>query len=212
VLGQIVQAPGHVAQAHRLLAHAADVARLEVKGARVALRRKHRHSRLAREIVLPLVGGSDAHALTTTGLGYTLFPGAIRACQTGWGGQYWSIDQYTIAALIERAQSDAIVCTHFLALGVPMIIPTSQLVGQERWNAAQRSISTVADVTLLIACFRPQPQKVRVNHIIDSQSDRMAYLISQLACGRLAATGAYNQGEGQYGSTSLQCWASHYPE
>jgi hypothetical protein len=51
---------------------------------------------------LPLVGGSDAHALTTTGLGYTLFPGtgandlyrAIQAGQTGWGGQYWTLGQY----------------------------------------------------------------------------------------------------------------------
>jgi predicted metal-dependent phosphoesterase TrpH len=59
--------------------------------------------RAATRMGLPLVGGSDAHALVTTGLGYTLFPGAgandlyraIRAGQTGWGGQYWSIGQYT---------------------------------------------------------------------------------------------------------------------
>jgi len=59
--------------------------------------------RAATHMGLPLVGGSDAHALATSGLGYTLFPGAgtddlyraIRAGQTGWGGQYWHIGQYT---------------------------------------------------------------------------------------------------------------------
>ena len=51
---------------------------------------------------LPVVGGSDAHTLATTGLGYTLFPGAgagdlyraIRAGQVGWGGRYWGAGQY----------------------------------------------------------------------------------------------------------------------
>jgi predicted metal-dependent phosphoesterase TrpH len=58
--------------------------------------------RAATRMGLPLVGGSDAHALATTGLGYTLFPGtgandlyrAIQAGQTGWGGQYWTFGQY----------------------------------------------------------------------------------------------------------------------
>ena len=58
--------------------------------------------RAAARMGLPLVGGSDAHALATAGLGYTRFPGAgandlyraIQAGQTDWGGQYWSIGQY----------------------------------------------------------------------------------------------------------------------
>ncbi len=58
--------------------------------------------RAAARMGLPLVGGSDAHALATTGLGYTLFPGtsandlyrAIQADQTGWGGHYWTFGQY----------------------------------------------------------------------------------------------------------------------
>jgi predicted metal-dependent phosphoesterase TrpH len=58
--------------------------------------------RAATRMGLPLVGGSDAHALAATGLGYTLFPGtsatdlyrAIQAGQTGWGGQYWTLGQY----------------------------------------------------------------------------------------------------------------------
>lgn len=58
--------------------------------------------RAATRLWLPLVGGSDTHALATTGLGYTLFPApaqtistALQAGQTGWGGQYWPIGQYT---------------------------------------------------------------------------------------------------------------------
>jgi predicted metal-dependent phosphoesterase TrpH len=69
---------------------------------------------VATRMRLPLVGGSDAHALATTGLGYTLFPGtsandlyrAIQAQQTGWGGQYWRIGQYTeIAYRLVREHS-----------------------------------------------------------------------------------------------------------
>jgi len=56
----------------------------------------------ATQMGLPLVGGSDAHALAPTGLGYTLFPGtgandlyrAIHAGQTGCGGQYWTLSHY----------------------------------------------------------------------------------------------------------------------
>jgi predicted metal-dependent phosphoesterase TrpH len=58
--------------------------------------------RAAAAIGLPAIGGSDAHTLATTGLGYTLFPGAgasdlyraIRAGQAGWGGRYWGPGQY----------------------------------------------------------------------------------------------------------------------
>jgi predicted metal-dependent phosphoesterase TrpH len=58
--------------------------------------------RAAAAMGLPAVGGSDAHTLATTGLGYTLFPGAsaddlyraIRASQVGWGGSYWGPGQY----------------------------------------------------------------------------------------------------------------------
>jgi predicted metal-dependent phosphoesterase TrpH len=58
--------------------------------------------RAAAAMGLPAVGGSDAHTLATTGLGYTMFPGtgaddlyrAIRAGQVGWGGSYWGPGQY----------------------------------------------------------------------------------------------------------------------
>jgi hypothetical protein len=58
--------------------------------------------RAAATLGLPVVGGSDAHTLATTGLGYTLFPGssandlyrAIKAGKVGWGGRYWSPGQY----------------------------------------------------------------------------------------------------------------------
>jgi predicted metal-dependent phosphoesterase TrpH len=58
--------------------------------------------RAAAALRLPVVGGSDAHTLATTGLGYTLFPGAgandlYRAIQMGqvsWAGSYWGLSQY----------------------------------------------------------------------------------------------------------------------
>jgi predicted metal-dependent phosphoesterase TrpH len=58
--------------------------------------------RAAAGLGLPAIGSSDAHTLATTGLGYTLFPGAgandlyraIRAGQVGWGGRYWGPSQY----------------------------------------------------------------------------------------------------------------------
>src|SRR5439155_21315190 len=58
--------------------------------------------RAAAAMGLPAIGGSDAHTLATTGLGYTLFPGtgandlyrAIQAGQVGWGGRYWGPGQY----------------------------------------------------------------------------------------------------------------------
>jgi predicted metal-dependent phosphoesterase TrpH len=58
--------------------------------------------RVAAAMSLPVVGGSDAHTLATTGLGYTLVPGsdandlyrAIQAGQVGWGGCYWGPGQY----------------------------------------------------------------------------------------------------------------------
>lgn len=56
----------------------------------------------AEELNLPMVGGSDSHALPTIGVGYTLFAGAsaddlyqaIRSGQVGWGGCCWSAAQY----------------------------------------------------------------------------------------------------------------------
>jgi predicted metal-dependent phosphoesterase TrpH len=63
---------------------------------------------------LPVVGGSDAHALASVGLAYTLFPGSrandlYRAIQTGLtscGGKYWSMGQYsTIAYQLIRQHS-----------------------------------------------------------------------------------------------------------
>ena len=58
--------------------------------------------RAAAAMALPIIGSSDAHTLSTTGMGYTLFPGtgandlycAIRAGQVGWGGRYWGPGQY----------------------------------------------------------------------------------------------------------------------
>ncbi len=58
--------------------------------------------RLAAELGLPAVGGSDAHSLATIGRAYTLFPGssaadlyrAILHGQTSWGGGYWTLGQY----------------------------------------------------------------------------------------------------------------------
>ncbi len=58
--------------------------------------------RAATMMGLPVIGSSDAHTLATTGLGYTLFPGAgandlyraIQAGQVGWGGRYWGPGQY----------------------------------------------------------------------------------------------------------------------
>src|SRR3954452_14907232 len=52
---------------------------------------------------LPVVGGSDAHALASVGLGYTRLPGtsandlyrSIQTGQTSCGGTYWSIGQYS---------------------------------------------------------------------------------------------------------------------
>lgn len=63
---------------------------------------------------LTVIGGSDAHALASVGLGYTLFPGssandlyrALQAGQTSWAGRYWSIGQYTdVAARLIRKHS-----------------------------------------------------------------------------------------------------------
>lgn len=56
----------------------------------------------ARELGLPLTGGSDAHTLWTVGQGYTLFPGhsaddlyrAIKSGAVTWGGSYWTLSQY----------------------------------------------------------------------------------------------------------------------
>ena len=58
--------------------------------------------RKANQMGMPVVGGSDAHALAATGLGYTLFRGAgaddlyraIQSGQVGWGGEYWAMSQY----------------------------------------------------------------------------------------------------------------------
>jgi predicted metal-dependent phosphoesterase TrpH len=58
--------------------------------------------RAAAAVGLPAIGSSDAHTLATTGLGYTLFPGAdandlyhaLQAGQVGWGGRYWGPGQY----------------------------------------------------------------------------------------------------------------------
>lgn len=58
--------------------------------------------RLASRLDLPIVGGSDAHTLSTLGQGYTLFTGTsgndlYRAIQQGlvsWGGQSWSLAQH----------------------------------------------------------------------------------------------------------------------
>jgi hypothetical protein len=57
---------------------------------------------VARDLLLPIVGGSDAHSLATIGQAYTLFPGTsaddlYRAIQCGdvcCGGGYWSVSQY----------------------------------------------------------------------------------------------------------------------
>jgi predicted metal-dependent phosphoesterase TrpH len=56
----------------------------------------------ARALGLPVVGGSDAHTLATTGQGYTIFPGtsvddlyrAIQSGQVSCGGHYWGLHQY----------------------------------------------------------------------------------------------------------------------
>jgi predicted metal-dependent phosphoesterase TrpH len=58
--------------------------------------------RLAHDLGLPAVGGSDAHTLATIGSGYTLFPGtnaedlrhAILTNRVSWGGQCWRFDQH----------------------------------------------------------------------------------------------------------------------
>jgi predicted metal-dependent phosphoesterase TrpH len=56
----------------------------------------------AAELDIPVVGGSDSHALPTIGLGYTRFAGSsaadlyksIQAGQVGWGGCCWPAYQY----------------------------------------------------------------------------------------------------------------------
>ncbi len=61
-----------------------------------------RAQQVARDLRLPMVGGSDAHSLATIGQAYTLFPGTsaddlYRAIQRGdvyCGGGYWSVGQY----------------------------------------------------------------------------------------------------------------------
>ncbi len=57
---------------------------------------------LARSWKLPIIGGSDAHSLATIGSGYTRFAGrsaadvyrAIKAGETGCGGEYWRFRDY----------------------------------------------------------------------------------------------------------------------
>jgi predicted metal-dependent phosphoesterase TrpH len=61
-----------------------------------------RAQRVAGELGLPVVGGSDAHSLTAIGQAYTLFPGrsagdlynAIRRGEVSCAGGYWSARQY----------------------------------------------------------------------------------------------------------------------
>lgn len=58
--------------------------------------------RVAAELGVPAVGGSDSHSLATLGRGYTTFTGstandlyrAIQTGEVGWGGQLWSTTQY----------------------------------------------------------------------------------------------------------------------
>lgn len=62
----------------------------------------HIAQRVASELGLPAVGGSDAHSLATIGRAYTIFPGtsaddlyrAIQLGQASWGGGYWTLGQY----------------------------------------------------------------------------------------------------------------------
>lgn len=58
--------------------------------------------RVARELGMPMVGGSDAHSLATIGRGYTRFAGrsaddlyrALQAGNVSWGGECWSLAHY----------------------------------------------------------------------------------------------------------------------
>jgi predicted metal-dependent phosphoesterase TrpH len=61
-----------------------------------------RAQQVARDLLLPVVGGSDAHSLAPIGQAYTLFPGTsaddlYRAIQRGdvhCGGGFWSVKQH----------------------------------------------------------------------------------------------------------------------
>lgn len=106
-----------VADRHHHPWHVWKVDALEVFNAGLSWPRNKRNQmaqRVAQELNIPAVGGSDSHSLATVGCGYTFFPGtsaddlyrAIVGNTVSWGGTCWSAaDQLQLGWLLVRRRS-----------------------------------------------------------------------------------------------------------
>ncbi len=93
-----------------------------------------RAQRVAAQLDVPTVGGSDAHSLATIGTGYTRFAGStdndlyhsIASGQVSWGGQSWSVAQYLEVGWLSIRQRNLLgaiklVCTDLPFLQRPQV-------------------------------------------------------------------------------------------
>lgn len=100
-----------------------------------------RAQRVALELAIPAVGGSDAHSLATIGTGFTRFAGtgvddlyrSIKHGQVACGGQSWTATQYLEVCRISIRQRNIWGAIKLACSDLPIV---------QRWPAVRRPVST----------------------------------------------------------------------
>ncbi len=85
--------------------------------------------RFARELGVPVVGGSDSHSLATIGRGYTTFRGtsaddlyhSIQNGHVGWGGSVWTAAQYLEVCRLSMKQRSLWGALKLLCTDLPFL-------------------------------------------------------------------------------------------